>query len=439
MQESFVFHRRLDRKLPSASSAKGVYIFDEDGRRYIDACGGPICVNVGHGRKEVVRAMAEQAGSAAYVHGTMFTTDVIERLALGLASHSPQGIERFYFCSSGCEAVETAVKLARQIHLANGQPERYRLISRWHSYHGSTIGALSVGGKISMRRPFVPMLPSSIHIPAPYCLRCHYRLSYPSCGLRCALALEDAILLEGAQTISAFIAEPVCGSTVGAVVPPPEYNTLIAEICAKHSVLLILDEVMTGMGRTGAWFAAEHYQVKPDLLVLGKGLSGGYIPLSAVGCRIEHLHAIRKHAGNFIHGHTFSHHAVAAAAGLSVLEILQRECLVDRVAGLGKYLEEAFLPLKQDPHVADVRGIGLMWAVELVQDKQTKKPYPRSAKVAERLFDRLLEIGVLTYTCAGFVDGDGDALMIGPPFIITENELDFVVKAIQEAIQDLLS
>jgi len=438
MQNSFVFHRRLDRELPGASRADGVWIYDANGKKYIDASGGPICVNIGHGRQEVVRALAEQAGKAAYVHGPMFTTDVIENLARGLAKHAPHGIEKFYFCSSGCEAVETAFKLARQIHLANDQSQRYRVISRWLSYHGSTLGALSAGGKTSMRQPFAPMLTPSIHIPAPYCLRCHYHLSYPSCGLRCASVLDDAIRLEGSQTISAFIAEPICGSTVGAVVPPPGYYKIISEICETHGVLFILDEVMTGMGRTGRWFAAEHYHLKPDMLVLGKGLNGGYLPLSAVGCRREHLTAIRQHSGNFIHGHTFSHHAVAAAAGLKVLEILEKENLIERAATLGSYVENALQPLKQNPHVADVRGIGLMWAVELVQGESDLKPYPRSERVAERLFEYLFRAGVITYQCAGFVNGDGDAVMIGPPYIITESEIDFVISTIKSAIEELL-
>lgn len=439
MQDGFVFHRRLDRDLPHASRTTGVWVYDAAGRNYIDASGGPICVNVGHGRKEIAAAMAQQAQMAAYVHGSMFTTDVIERLAEGLASHAPRGIEKFYFCSSGCEAIETAIKLARQIHLANGDSRRYRIVSRWLSYHGATLAALAVGGKTSMRHHFTPMLPPSIHIPAPYCLRCHYHLDYPSCGLRCALALDDAIRMEGPETIAAFIAEPICGSTVGAVVPPFEYYRLITEICKAHGVLFILDEVMTGMGRSGKWFAAEHYQLQPDMIVMGKGLSGGYVPLSAVGCRREQVELIRGHAGNFIHGHTFSHHAVAAAAGVKVLEILETEGLIQRAAERGRYLERELGALSRNSHVADVRGIGLMWAVELVADKPSLKPYPRSDGVAERLADHLFRAGVITYPCTGFVNGNGDALMIGPPFIITENELDVVIQTIDASIKELLA
>ncbi|HHP7233981.1 MAG TPA: aspartate aminotransferase family protein [Desulfobacterales bacterium] len=438
MTNSFVFHRRLDRELPVAARAEGIWIYDSAGRKYIDASGGPICVNVGHGRQEIVEALREQAQKAAYVHGPMFTTEPVEKLAESLAKYAPQDIRKFYFCSSGCEAVETAFKLSRQIHLANGQPQRYRIISRWLSYHGATLGALAAGGKTSMRQPFEPMLAPSVHIPAPYCLRCHYHLDYPSCELRCAWALDDAIRLEGPQTISAFIAEPICGSTVGAVVPPFEYYKVISDICITHGIHFILDEVMTGMGRTGKWFAAEHYDVAPDMVVLGKGLSGGYLPLSAVGCRREHVAAIRRQAGNFIHGHTFSHHAVAAAAGLKVVQILETENLIERAAKLGKHLEAALQPLERNPHVAEIRGKGLMWSVELVQDKRDLKPYPRSGRVAERMFEHLFAAGVITYPCAGFVNGDGDAVMIGPPFIITEAELDEVIRILAAGIDALL-
>ena len=349
MADSFVFRRRLDRELPLAVRAEGVWITDVTGKRYIDASGGPICVNVGHGRPEVAEAMAAQAQSLDYVHGPMFTSQVVETLAERLNSHAPQSIDRFYFCSSGCEAVETAMKLARQIQTARGESGRYRVISRWHSYHGSTLGALSATGKPGMRNPFIPMLPPSVHIPPPYCFRCHYRLTYPECGIRCAHALEEAIRVEGEDTISAFLAETILGSTIGAVVPPPEYYEIIAAICREHGVLLIMDEVMCGMGRSGKWFGVEHYGLDPDMLVLGKGLNGGYAPLSAVGCRSAHLKLLRENTGNFIHGHTFSHHPVAAAAGLAVVDILEKEDLVTRAEKLGHIWVTSLKPFRIIP------------------------------------------------------------------------------------------
>jgi len=438
MTNSHVFHRRLDRTLPAAVRAEGVWIYDADGRKYLDASGGPICVNVGHGRSDVADAISRQARRVNYVHGTMFTTEILEELARRLSLHAPSVIERFYFCSGGSEAVETAMKLACQIQAARGEAGRFRVISRWHAYHGSTLGALSMTGKPSMRDPFLPMLPPSIHIPPPYCLRCHYRLTYPDCGVRCAHALEDAIRLEGSRTISAFLAETVCGATIGAVVPPPEYYRIVAEICKRHGVLLILDEVMCGMGRTGKWFAAEHYGLEPDLMVLGKGLSGGYAALSAVGCRQEHMDLLLRSPGNFIHGHTFSHHPVAAAAGLAVVDILEKEDLVQRAHDLGKYLGEILMPLEKHPHVAQVRGIGMMWAVELVKEKETLKPFPRAEKVAERVWQALMGSGVITYTCIGFAQGEGDAVMFGPPFIITREEVDWAVATLESVLLEVL-
>ena len=434
MKESCVFHRRLDRPLPRAVKAEGVWIYDETGKKYLDASGGPICVNVGHCRTEIADAMAGQARQLAYVHGHMFTSDPIESLAMRLAAHAPEGINRFYFCSSGCEAIETAIKLARQIHIARGDAERYRIISRWNAYHGATLGALSATGKTSMREPFQPLLGPSIHIPSPYCLRCHFGLTYPDCGLRCAHALDEAIRHEGRHTISAFLAETILGSTIGAVVPPPEYYAVIRDICDHHGILLILDEVMCGMGRTGKWFGLDHYGVVPDMITLGKGLNGGYAALSAVGCRAAHLDVLREKAGNFIHGHTFSHHAVAAAAALSVVEILERENLIERAASLGGYLEKRLAPLADHPHVGQVRGIGMMWAIEVVRDKKTLAPFPRKEKLTEKMADRLMDMGIILYKCAGFANGDGDAVMLGPPFVISESELDLAVDAIGQVL-----
>jgi len=438
LDSGHVFYRRLDKVLPRALRAEGVWIYDEKGKRYLDASGGPICLNIGHGRSEVARAMWRQAREVAYVHGTMFSTGSVEELARRLVSHAPEGIERFYFCAGGGEAVETAVKLSRQVHLAKGDRERYRLISRWQSYHGATLGALSATGKPSMRDPFIPMLLPVVHIPPPYCLRCFYGLTYPGCGIRCAYALEEAVKQEGPNTISAFLAETICGATLGAVVPPREYYDIISSICRRYGIFLILDEVMCGLGRTGAWFAAEHYGLKPDFLVLGKGLSGGYIPLSAVGCRREYMEIIQEKAGNFMHGHTYSHHPVAAAAGVATLEILERENLVARAQHLGVHLEEILKPLRQLANVGDVRGRGLMWAVEFVKDKNTLEPFDRSKKVTERLYDHLMDSGIITYKCTGFAGGNGDALMLGPPFIIEREELGMAVQAIGEAVEKVL-
>jgi len=437
-QKSHVFSRTLGKSFPEATKAEGSWIEDSRGRRYLDASGGPILVNIGHGRKEIARAVQEQILKCDYVHGAMFTTSVVEDLARALAGHSPQGLDRFYFLSTGAEAVETAIKLARQIQLDSGRPQRFKLISRWKSYHGLTLGALSAAGRTSFRMPFAPLLTDVVHIPPPYCLRCSYGLTFPKCKLRCALSLEDAIQNLGADTVSAFLAETVSGATLASCPPPPGYLAVIREICDKYGVLLILDEVMCGLGRTGRWFACQHYDVTPDIMTLGKGLSGGAAALSAVGVQAKYLDVIRNGTGNFIHGGTYSHHAVAAAAGLAALGILERENLVERVEHYGRILGEKLKKrLENLPNVADIRGTGFMWGIEFAKDKKTLAPFPRSEKVAERLWDALFQRGIITYKSTGLAGIDGDALMIAPPFIIEEQEIDLVIDSLEQTIKQI--
>jgi len=434
-----VFPRRLDKPLPRAAKAHGVWIEDQDGRRYLDAGGGALVVNVGHGREEIIRAVHAQMEQCYYIHGTLFSTEVVESLASELAKHAPKGLDRFYFLSSGSEAIETAIKLARQIHVESGHPERVKLIARWKSYHGLTLGALSASGRTYFREPFTPLLSDVAHIPPPYCLRCPYGLALPECGLQCALALEDVILQLGPKTVSAFLAETVSGATLGIYPPPPGYLGLIREICDRHSVLLILDEVMSGMGRTGRWFACQHWDVTPDIMTLGKGISSGAVPLSAVAAKSEYLELMRKGSGNFVHGGTFSHHVVAAAAGLAVIDILERDRLVDRAAEMGTYLEECLRQrLSDSSRVLDIRGVGLMWGVELGQDKSSLKPFPREQKIAERTREAMFQRGALVYLSSGFAGKDGDAIVIGPPFVIDRTEIDTAVETLALTIKDLL-
>lgn len=435
-----VFHRRLDRPLPMGVKTKGVWIEDAEGNRYLDASGGPLVINVGHSRDEIARGVYEQIMACDYLHGTMFTSQVVEELGQALAKRSPDGIERFYLLSTGSEAIEAAIKLARQLHIESGNCQRIRLISRWKSYHGLTLGALSAMGRTSFRVPFAPLLTDVIHIPPPYCMRCSYGLKYPDCGLRCALALDEAIQNVGPDIVSAFLAETVSGATLAGYPPPPGYWPLIREICDRYNVLLIQDEVMCGLGRTGRWFASEHYDVVPDIITMGKGLSGGVAALSAVGVQSKYFDIIRKGSGNFVHGGTYSHHAVAARAALTVIEILERENLLERVDQQGKILGEMLKErLSSIPHVGDIRGIGFMWGIELVKDKETLIPFPRQEKVAERLWDAIFQKGIITYRSTALAGIDGDALMVAPPYIIEEKDMNLVVNTIGQVMEEMLA
>lgn len=430
-----VFRRQLKTDLAEAAEARGMWIVDAAGRRFLDGSGGPLVVNVGHGREEIAAAVAEQIRRCDYVHPTMFTGAPVETLARRLAHRAPAGIERFYFMTSGSEAVETAVKLARQIHLERGQGQRYRTISRWKSYHGLTMGALAVTGRTTFRTPFAPMLPENHHIPAPYCYRCPFGLQHPACCLRCADALEEAILNLGPSTVSAFVAETVSGATIACVVPPTGYFQRIRQICDRHGVLLVLDEVFCGLGRTGRWFAAEHFDVVPDLVTLGKGLSGGSVALSAVGVQRDHFEAIRSGSGGFVHGGTYSHHQVACAAANAVLDIFEVENLVARVAEAGPRLGEMLRQrLGDHPRVGDIRGLGFMWGVEFVVDRDTRRPFPRAEQVTERLYHRLYDDGVLLYKSTGLAGLDGDAIVVGPPFVAADDELERIVEALARAV-----
>ena len=435
-----VFPRRLDAPLLTAKSARGIFIEDENGKQYMDASGGAVVVNAGHGRQKIAKAIYDQILSHDYIHPTMFTTKSVEMLATSLAKKAPGDINRFYFFSGGSEANEAAIKLARQIHVENGKETKYRLIGRWKSYHGLTLGSLAVMGRTSFKTHFTPLLKENLHIPAPYCYRCSFGLKYPSCSLRCAMALDEMIENAGPETVSAFIAETVPGATIAACFPPKEYLNKITEICHHHNVLLILDEVMCGMGRTGEWFAYKHSDIVPDIVTLGKGLAGGVMALSAFGVKEIHFNTIKEKSGVFMHGGTFSHHPVAAAAGLALIEILEQEKLVQRVKKkgekLGNLLKKQLLPLAQ---VGDVRGKGFLWGIEIVKDKKSKMPFKRSLKTVEGIWDDLFEKGYITYKSTGLAGVDGDALVIAPPYIIEDDEMEMLVQTIKTTILEFFN
>jgi adenosylmethionine-8-amino-7-oxononanoate aminotransferase len=432
-----VLYRRARHPRPMVARGEGVYLYDTEDRRYLDASGGAIVVNLGHGVGEVVQALSGQAALAAYAHPTMFTSRPVEAYAEALAKVVSLPDARFFFLSSGSEAVETAIKLARQVQVERGRGGRYLIISRQQSYHGTTLGALAVAGKPKMRRPFQPMLADMPHIPPPYCYRCPFELSHPRCGLRCAVALEKEIERVGADNVAAFIAEPVSGATLGAVMPPPGYWPRVREICDHHQVLLIADEVMTGFGRTGRWFALDHWDVVPDVAAMSKGAAGGYAPLSVTAARGDLVDDIVAGSGNFVHGGTFSHHPVSTAAGLATLRYLEQHDLVAAAARKGKLLEEKLRDsLGGLSCVGDIRGIGLMWGVEFVADRESKTPFPPRRHFAQQVADTAFERGLIVYPTGGCIDGTaGDHLMLGPPFVISEEQLDEMVTLLHAAIE----
>ena len=432
-----VYYRRMAFDRPMISHGDGIYLYDTQGRRYLDASGGPIVVNVGHGHAEIAQAMARQAQSAAYVHATMFTSQVIEDYSDALAEVTPLENPRFFYLGSGSEAVETAIKFARQVQVDRGQAGRFVIISRWQSYHGTTLGALGVSGRPGLRQLYLPMMQQTPHIPPPYCYRCPFGLEYPACGLRCAHALEEAIKINGKETIAAFIAEPFSGASLAAAPPPPEYWPIIRQICDQYQILLIADEVMTGFGRTGHWFALEQWGVEPDIITMAKGAAGGYFPLSITAVKTSDVQTIRNGRGEFEHGGTFSHHAVGVAAGLAVLRYIQEHNLVEaaRVQGqkLGQKLRAAF---GSQPHVGDIRGQGLMWGLEFVADRATKEPFPAKRGICKKVGDAAFERGLVVYPSNGNADGvNGDQVMVAPPFIVTDEQLDEIVGRLKEAVE----
>lgn len=435
-----VFYRRLGHDYPVVARGEGVYLYDVEGRRYLDACGGALVVNVGHGVVEIVEALAGQARRVAFAHGTQFTSEALETYAVELGAVAPLDDPRLYLVSGGSEATETAMKLARQVCLARGEPGRYKIIARWGAYHGATLGALAASGRAALRQPYAPLLVDLPHIPPCYCYRCPFDRDPSTCALACAEALEEEILRQGPETVAAFIAEPVVGATLCAAVPPPGYWPRIREICDRYGLLLIADEVMTGMGRTGRWFAVEHWGVRPDILVTAKGASGGYWPLGVVLARGELVEQIAHGLGYFAHGFTHANSVLGATVGLAVLRYLQAHGLVSASARMGRVLLDKLGSLCDLPAVGDVRGLGLMAGVELVADRQTKRPFPRSEKVAERVQAAALARGLNVYYGTGMAGGlNGDAILLGPPFIITERQIDELVAALRAAIEEVIN
>jgi len=412
--------------------AEGAWLQLADGRRILDAAGGAIVANVGHGRREVAEAVARSLEATSYVVPP-FATD--ERIALAerlVGRWLPRGLTRVTFTSGGSESVDAALRLARQHHVAAGRHERWKMIGRDLSYHGATLGTLAVGGHEKRRAGLEPLLVHWPKAPACYCLRCPLGTSRPSCDVACVDAIETLIEREGPETVAAVVAEPVVGSTAGALVPPDEYWPRLAEICRRHGVLLIADEVMTGFGRTGRNFAVDHWGVVPDILVGGKGLGGGYAPIGGVYATDAVLAPLAARGEEFMF-YTYSAHPASCAAALAVLEIVDREGLVARAAEQGKRLLDRLRgALADHPLVAEVRGLGLLLAVELVRDRATLEPFPLETKFANRVVAAGFGHGVFFYP--GGAGSARDVVCLGPPFTISDEEIELIATALPRAI-----
>lgn len=435
-EQSPVLYRNQRREFPIIERGEGVYLYDREGKRYLDAMAGAGVVAIGHGVSEVVDAVRRQAESVAFAYGGQFTTEVQMRLAETVVELAPEGITKAFFVSGGSEATESALKLARQYFVETGSPERQKVIGRWGSFHGNTLGALSASGRVPWQELYGPLMLDFPHIEPSYCYRCPLGKTYPSCGIDCAEDLERAIVREGPESIAAFIAEPIVGSSLGAATPPDEYFPRIREICDQYGVLLIADEVLTGFGRTGRAFGVDHWDVVPDLIVCGKGISSGYAPLGAVLVSDHIARAVNTGSGLFVHGHTYGGNPLACSAGLAVQGYLDEHRLIDRSAELGTYLHERAARLLARPSVGDVRGgKGLFLGIEFVADKDERRPHPRDRKFAETLLEAGLERGITLFAGGGGDRGHaGDCIIIAPPLVITLEQIDEAIDLLEASI-----
>jgi len=441
MPSSHIFYRNLAKKYILIDRADGIYLYDNNGNRIIDGASGAAVVCLGHNNERVITALTEQAKKLAFTHMSTFTNEPILRLSHELAKLAPRRLNRVYFASGGSEAVEASLKLARQYHIENGNPQKYKVISRTTSYHGATIGALSMTGHYPRRRLYLPYLTPYPRISTPYCWRCPFGKTPKSCEFECAHDLERAIVAEDPENISAFIAEPIIGASAPAVAPPKGYYRIIQRICHKYDVIFIADEVMTGFGRTGKFFAMEHYEVFPDMIALSKGISSGYSPLGALIVD-EKIYEVISNSPthSFIHGHTFGGNPLSAAVGLEVLRIIEEENLVDKVEKLGEHLFRGLKGLKEHPIVGDVRCVGLLAGIEFVKDRKSKKPFAEEVQLGSMLQKECLKNGLYIYPgrVSSIVDG-GDHIMIAPPFVITKEQIDDMLSILETSIKAVQS
>jgi adenosylmethionine-8-amino-7-oxononanoate aminotransferase len=436
-----ILHRSANAVYPVAVSGSGLEIVDAHGRRYLDASGGAAVSCLGHGHPDVIAALHRQLDALAYAHTAFFTTEPAERLADRLVENAPAGIDHVYLVSGGSEAMEAALKMARQYFVETGEPQRSAIVARRQSYHGNTLGALATGGNAWRRAQFEPLLIETHHIDPCYA----YRLqrdgeSDAAYAERAARALEDKLLELGPDRVIAFVAETVVGATAGAVPPVADYFKRIRAICDRYGVLLILDEVMCGMGRTGSLHACEQEGVAPDLMTIAKGLGGGYQPIGAVLLTRRIFEAFANGSGAFQHGHTYMGHPMAAAAALAVQDVIQRDNLIANVVAMGSLFQRRLAErFANDPFVGDIRGRGLFRALELVEDRASKRPFDPALKVHARIKSAAMARGLMVYPMGGTIDGaEGDHVLLAPPFIVNAAQIEAIVERLGEAVDAAL-
>lgn len=435
---SNVFYRAVNKEYLEVDYGKGIYLYDTAGNQYIDACSGAAVSNLGHAHPVILEAMMSQAQKVAFSHLSRWTSQPIQQLADLVAQLAPGSLNKLYLVSGGSEATESALKMARGYFVErDGQSSKYRIISRWKSFHGNTIGSLSMTGD-KRRKKYTPLLLNFPHIAPAYCYRCPFGKEQQTCEVDCALDLERAIKMEGAEYVAAFIAEPVGGAACGAIVPHKDYFKIIRQICDHYDILLIDDEVMAGFGRTGSMFSIDDWGVVPDMICAAKGMSAGYSPLGAVIAKQEIYDTFKNGSGVFVHGHTYGGNPLSAAVALAVVKTLVADNIADNSRTIGAYLlgrlQETLLPFS---FVGDVRGKGLMLGVEIVRDKVTKEPYPAAMAMAEKLTVTLIKHGIIVYPGTGNADGEnGDQFLLAPPLIITRDQADELVEGLVSGFRE---
>jgi adenosylmethionine-8-amino-7-oxononanoate aminotransferase len=433
--ESYCFYI-ASKQIPVVDYARGIRIWDTDGKDYIDGCSGAVICNIGYGQEQILETIQHQAEKTFFAYRLHFENQPAMDLSRKLVELTAPHLNRVFFVSGGSEAVESAMKLCRQYFYDRGEGSRHLFISRTPSYHGCTIGALSLTGYAPLEAPFRPMLKNYPKIPAPNCYRCGLNLIYPECGLQCAWELEKTILEQGPENVAAFVAEPIGGASTGAVVPPAGYFKIIRDTCSKYGVHLILDEVMTGFGRTGKMFGYEHWDVAADIICLSKGMASGYFPLGAIMSKKEIVETVMEHGG-FKHGFTYAGNPMACAVGLQVLNIIEEQNLVANAEAMGNLLKKELEDLsRRYPMIGQVRGRGLLLALELVENPDSGKPFPASVDASQLLTDIAFKEGLIIYPRKTLNGLEGDHVLITPPLVINKSEVKELIDRLDIALKE---